>query len=110
MAKLQKQSKEMDRLQAKRQWQADWAVAKTEFLKQQKLLEFYEKSALPLALQIRSKAELSYRKGELDFLGASMAFRQAIQTEEQYLLSIWYYHQSLIKLEFLSGMNITNEP
>jgi heavy metal efflux system protein len=110
MARLQKQSKEIDRQQAKRQWQADWAVAKTEFLKQQNLLDFYEKSALPLALQIRSKAELSYRKGELDFLGASMAFRQAIQTEEQYLLSIWYYHQSLIKLEFLSGMNITNEP
>lgn len=102
-AKLKLQQSELIQLQRQRQWLADWETAKSELVKWQKQLNYYENNALIQSKLIKEKASLAFRNGEIDFLTVSLASRQAIQTEEQYLLAKLQYHQSLILIEFLSG-------
>lgn len=76
-----------------------------ELNKNRNSLEFLKTSALVTADLISEQSRKSFESGELDYATLLANLRQALSIREQYLLSLYEYNQSIIKLQYLNGNN-----
>jgi heavy metal efflux system protein len=67
-------------------------------------LEYYKTSALPNADLILKQAQLAFRNGEIGYAEYLLGVRNAISIKEGYLQTLNDYNQSIIYIDFLSGV------
>jgi len=75
------------------------------FRKQQKALEYYQKEGLQYADQIISTAQKSYANGDMSYWAYISFLNQAIDIKKQYTEATHTFNQSAIELQFPSLKN-----
>src|SRR5260221_4204178 len=66
-------------------------------------LDYYESSALNNAGLILSQARKAYRAGEIGYIEYLQSLKNVIAIRSNYLQSLNFYNQSVVKIEFLLG-------
>ncbi len=66
-------------------------------------LDYYESSALNNAGLILSQARKAYRGGEIGYIEYLQSLKNVIAIRSNYLQSLNFYNQSVVKIEFLLG-------
>lgn len=79
--------------------------AEQEFQKNKTSLEYYKTSGIPNANLILTKSQSAYKNGEIGYSENLLNLRTANSIQENYLLAILQYNQSISQLEYLSGKN-----
>ena len=79
-----------------------YAVAETA----RKLVDLYEKSAIPQAQLALESSRASYETGSIDFLPVFSNFTNGVDYELMYHEEIMQFHVALAKLEELTGMEL----
>lgn len=74
-----------------------------ELKKNQKSLDFYERSALPQAELILEHAEKSFRAGAIGYLEYTQSITRALDIKTKYLESLNANNQTIISIEFITG-------
>lgn len=67
-------------------------------------LDYYQSSALPNANLILKQSQGAFRQGEIGYAEYLLGVRNAIALKEGYLQTLNDYNQSIIYLEYLSGI------
>lgn len=75
------------------------------YLKYKMALDYYEQKALSQSKIILENTQKSFIKGEIGYVEYVQNIRQSIQIQLNYLNILDNYNQSVIYLEFLSGIN-----
>jgi cobalt-zinc-cadmium resistance protein CzcA len=78
-------------------------MLKQELRKNQKSLDFYEKSALPQADLILSQADKSFKAGAIDYLNFTQNINRALSIKSKHLEAIQAVNQTIISIENLTG-------
>lgn len=81
-----------------------WNQAIQGYLKNKNSLTYYRSSALPNANLILSQSQIAFRNGEIGYAEYLLTVRNAISIKEGYLQTLNDYDQSIIDIEFLSGI------
>jgi heavy metal efflux system protein len=68
-----------------------------------KNLSYFSDTALPNAELILRQSETSFREGEIGYAEYLLGVRSALQIEENYLITIGGYNESVIYYEYLTG-------
>lgn len=77
--------------------------ASRELKKNEASLEYYEGSALKNADLILSQSRKAYKSGEIGYLEYLQSLRNSITIKSNYLLALYNYNLSAIKLEHITG-------
>ncbi|MBE8724278.1 TolC family protein [Flavobacterium hungaricum] len=72
----------------------------TNFLKQQKALEYFQKEGLQYADQIINTAQKSYANGDMSYWSYISFLNQAIDIKKQYVEAVHNYNQSAVEVQF----------
>lgn len=75
-----------------------------QYSKNKSSLEYYRTSALPNAELILKHSQIAFRGGEIGYAEYLLGVRNAISIREGYLQTLSDYNQSIIYIEFLSGI------
>jgi outer membrane protein TolC len=78
--------------------------AAEQYAKNKSSLEYYRASALPNAELILKQSQIAFRSGEIDYAVYLLGLRNAISIKEAHLQTLNDYNQSIIYIEFLSGI------
>lgn len=78
--------------------------ATEQYAKNKSSLEYYRASALPNAELILKQSQIAFRRGEIDYAVYLLGVRNAISIKEAHLQTLNDYNQSIIYIEFLSGI------
>ncbi len=78
--------------------------AAEQYAKNRSSLEYYRGSALPNAELILKQSQIAFRNGEIDYAVYLLGVRNAITIKEAHLQTLNDYNQSIIYIEFLSGI------
>lgn len=78
--------------------------AAQQYAKSKSSLEYYRSSALPNAELILKQSQIAFRGGEIGYAEYLLGVRNAISIKEGYLQTLSDYNQSIIYIEFLSGI------
>jgi len=81
----------------------DFQQALRELDKNASNVEYYESSALKNAGLLLSQAKKAFRAGEIGYIEYLQALKSSIGMRNNYLLAIYQYNLSIVKLEFLLG-------
>lgn len=84
--------------------QGQWKQAAQLYGKNKNSLEYYRSSALPNADLILKQSQIAFRAGEIGYPEYLLGVRNAISIKEGYLQTLSDYNQSIIYIEFLSGI------
>lgn len=76
-----------------------------EFNKNKTSLEYYKTSGLPNANLILSKSQVAYKNGEISYSENLFNLKTANGIQENYLLVLVKYNQSISLIDYLSGKN-----
>ena len=79
--------------------------ATQEFKKNKTSLQYYKTSGIPNANLILSKSQSAYKNGEIGYAENLLNLRTANGIQENYLLAVFQYNQSVSTLEYLLGKN-----
>lgn len=75
------------------------------YIKSRSSLDYYTKSALPNAELISRQSQSAYAKGDLGYAEYLLNQQQVISIRENYLRTLNEYNQSIINIEFYTGIN-----
>jgi len=78
--------------------------AAEQYTKNKNSLDYYRASALPNADLILKQSQIGFRAGEIDYAVYLLGVRNAISIKEGHLQTLNDYNQSIIYIEFLSGL------
>ncbi len=78
--------------------------AAQQYIKNKNSLEYYRSSALPNAELILKQSQIAFRGGEIGYAEYLLGVRNAIGIKEEYLQTVNDCNQSIIYIEFLSGV------
>lgn len=78
--------------------------AAEQYKKNKSSLEYYRTSALPNAELILKQSQIAFQRGEIDYAIYLLGMRSAISIKEAHLQTLNDYNQSIIYIEFLSGI------
>lgn len=78
--------------------------AAQQYAKNKNSLEYYRISALPNADLILKQSQIAFKNGEVGYAEYLIGVRQAINLKDGYLQTLHDYNQSIIYIEFLSGI------
>jgi len=79
-----------------------------QFRKDQKNIDYYENNALPRAELILEQARKSFISGEIGYVEYVQGLDRALQVKTNYLDKLNQYNQTLIQIEFISGIESLN--
>lgn len=85
--------------------QSQYQQAFQEYLKDQQNIRYYETSALTNANLILTQAQIAFRNGEIGYVEFLQALRTYRDIRSEYLNAINEYNQSIIRIQYLSGLN-----
>ena len=85
--------------------QGQFQQAAQQYTKEKNSLEYYRTSALPNAELILKQSQTAFKGGEIGYAEYLLGVRNAIAIKESYLQALHDYNQSIIYIEFLSGIN-----
>jgi cobalt-zinc-cadmium resistance protein CzcA len=102
-AELSKQNAELLYKQAQNNAMAEIEAAHTQYLKNQKSLQYYKSSGLPNAELITKQSMLAFQKGDISYTQHVINLQQADEIKQNYLTTLLDYNKSIIALDFLSG-------
>lgn len=78
--------------------------AAQQYAKNKSSLEYYRSSAIPNAELILKQSQIAFRGGEIGYAEYLLGVRNAISIKEGYLQTLNDFNQSIIYIEFLSGI------
>lgn len=78
--------------------------AAQQYSKNRSSLEYYRSSAIPNAELILKQSQIAFRGGEIGYAEYLLGVRNAISIKEGYLQTVNDFNQSIIYIEFLSGI------
>lgn len=84
--------------------QGQYQQATQLYIKNKTSLDYYRTSALPNAELILKQSQIAFRGGEIGYTEYLLGVRNAISIKEGYLQTLHDYNQSIIYIEFLSGI------
>jgi cobalt-zinc-cadmium resistance protein CzcA len=79
-------------------------IAHQEFVKSKNNLAYHQASASPNATLILRQSQLAYEKGEIGYAAHLLNLRQALTIQQGYLQAINQYNQTIIFIEYLTGI------
>ena len=85
--------------------QGQFQQAAQQYTKEKNSLEYYRTSALPNADLMLKQSQTAFKGGEIGYAEYLLGIRNAIAIKEGYLQALHDYNQSIIYIEFLSGIN-----
>ena len=103
-AKINRQIAETEATFQSRQIEGQIAEARQQLLKHEAALDFYERTAFPMANLIFRQAQSGYRAGEIGYVAYLQALRQVRETAIGQLDALKNFNQTMILLEFLCGL------
>jgi cobalt-zinc-cadmium resistance protein CzcA len=71
--------------------------------KDRKSLDYYEKQAVPEADLIIKQSSLSYKEGEMDYIGYIGSLARALMIKQNYIDVLNNYNQSVISIDYITG-------
>ena len=74
-----------------------------EYQKNKKNLDYYESNALAMANAITQSALKNYQSGNIGYIEFSQGLNRALSIQNNYLVALNQYNQSIITIEFLLG-------
>ncbi|TXK25015.1 CusA/CzcA family heavy metal efflux RND transporter [Pontibacter qinzhouensis] len=83
---------------------ADWQNQADALQQHANTLAYFEQGALQHASQMIRAAELTFRAGEIDYVEYVQALDQAYLLQHNYLNALRDYNQTIIQLEFTTGL------
>ncbi len=98
-----KQNMELLYKQAQSNALAEIEATYSQYLKNQKSLQYYKTSGLPNAELITKQSIIAFQKGDITYLQHVINLQQVEEIKENYLTTLLGYNKSVIELEFLSG-------
>ena len=102
-AKLETDRQEMLLQDQKLSWNALLNQAVINFKQQQKQLNYYQNTGLPLSQKLLEGASLSFREGDIDYVEYLQSISQATTIKSNWFASILKYNLSIIEINYLSG-------
>ncbi|MET3114748.1 cobalt-zinc-cadmium resistance protein CzcA [Pedobacter sp. CG_S7] len=75
------------------------------YLKHQRSLKYYKSAALANAELILKQVQLAYKSGDISFAEYLISVRNALSIRNGHLQALNNYNQSVVQLEFLTGIN-----
>ena len=84
---------------------AQYEQALEEFQKHKTSLQYFKTSGLPNANLIVSQSQNAYKNGEISAAANLLNLKTANEIQENYLLTLMQYNQSILTLEYLTGIN-----
>lgn len=81
----------------------DYLSLVDEYVKQQSVISYYEKQAVPEAEMIISQSEYSYRHGEIAYSEYIVNVSKALDIKQNYIEAINNHNQTVISLESVEG-------
>lgn len=81
----------------------DYLSLVDEYVKQQSVISYYEKQAVPEAEMIISQSEYSYRHGEIAYSEYNVNVSKALISNKIILKQSIIYNQTVISLESVEG-------
>ncbi len=101
---LKKQESEAQLQAATNELQGKQSSLIQQYQKFQTSLEYYEQSALPQASLILKQAQKGFENGEIDYVEYIQGLNRALSVRFNYLDILNQYNQSIIQIEFISGI------
>lgn len=93
------------RLQAiSNELQGEFTALARQYRKHQTSLEYYRQNGLPQAGLILTQAQESFRNGDIGYVEYIQGLTRALAIRFNYLFLLNQYNQTIIQLEFLSGI------
>lgn len=84
---------------------ADYGVAKNDFEKALRRLEYYRTSGCKDATELARLAQVSYEKGDIGYVEYIQNLQTAFAQQAGYIAAVNEYNQSLISLEYIQSNN-----
>lgn len=103
-AKINQQVSERKFAQAQLATYGQFQQAVEAFVKNQSSLQYYKNTALPNAELLQHQNQLSFKNGETNYAIYLMNLKNVITIQESYLQTLNDYNQTIIYLEYLSGI------
>lgn len=107
-ATIAEEKARIDALYFQNQLKGQWQKEVENYSNLKSSLDYYTQSALPNARLILQQSKLAYEKGEISQAELRLNLQQVIQIEEGHLQALIEFNQSVISLEFLSGIYSNN--
>ena len=85
------------------QLQAEYQRAVLEYTKAESVLNLHEQSMLPQARKLQDNAEISYRRGDINYIEYAMIMRRIFAMFIKYCDALDQYNQAVITIEALAG-------
>lgn len=82
---------------------ANFQQAIRELEKNQRSLDYYERTGIPNAQLIIKQSKTAFREGEANYMEYLLGLRNAISIQENYLQTLNNFNQTIIYLEYLTG-------
>jgi cobalt-zinc-cadmium resistance protein CzcA len=101
---LNKQESEAQLQAAKNELQGKQSSLIQQYQKFQTSLEYYDQSALPQASLILKQAQKGFENGEIGYVEYIQGLNRALSVRFNYLDILNQYNQSIIQIEFISGI------
>lgn len=80
-----------------------YSQATQELKKNKTSVEYFRTSALATAKLLTTQSQKSFESGELDYSTLLLHLRQALSIQEEYLMALYQYNNSIITLYYLNG-------
>lgn len=84
--------------------QGQMVQAFQQYAKHRSSLDYYQTSALPNADLILKQSQVAFREGDIGYTEYLLGIRNAIAIKEAYLRTLDDFNQSIIYIEYLSGV------